>query len=66
MNLAGKKINFFRKVDDSLGIFHTHAVAGFVGGFSTGLWATIEGCAAFEVSNPGGAIDGNGKQVWLQ
>ncbi|RDW80414.1 hypothetical protein BP5796_05112 [Coleophoma crateriformis] len=66
MNIAGKKLAYFRKIDDTLGIFHTHAVAGFVGGFSTGLWATIEGCAAFQVTNPGGAIDGNGRQVWVQ
>jgi len=37
-----------------------------LGGFLTGLFATSEGCAAFGVTNPGGAIDGNGRQVWLQ
>ena len=47
-------------------IVYTHCVAGFVGGFSVGLFATVEGCAAFGLTNPGGAIDGNGKQVWLQ
>ena len=29
----------------------------------TGILATSEGCAAFGISNPGGAIDGNGRQV---
>jgi len=66
MNIMGKRVAFFRHIDDTLGVVHTHCVAGFVGGFSTGLFATIEGCAAFGVTNPGGAIDGNGKQVWLQ
>ncbi|KAH8809144.1 ammonium transporter mep1B [Xylogone sp. PMI_703] len=66
MNIAGKKIAYFQKIDDVLGIFHTHCIAGFVGGFSVGLFATVEGCAAFGLTNPGGAIDGNGKQVWLQ
>jgi Amt family ammonium transporter len=41
-------------------------VGGVVGGFLTGLFATTEGCQAFGVTNPGGAIDGNGRQVWLQ
>jgi Amt family ammonium transporter len=66
MNIMGKKVAYFRKIDDVLGIFHTHCVAGFVGGMCTGLFATIEGCAAFGITNPGGAIDGNGVQVWKQ
>lgn len=66
MNIVGKKVSYFQKIDDTLGIFHTHCIAGFVGGFSVGLFATTEGCAAFGLTNPGGAIDGNGKQVWLQ
>ncbi|KAJ2963915.1 hypothetical protein NQZ79_g1173 [Umbelopsis isabellina] len=65
MNTLGKTA-LFRKVDDTLGVFHTHAVAGVVGGFMTGILATKDGCAAFGITNPGGAIEGNGKQVWLQ
>ncbi|MBU2739924.1 ammonium transporter, partial [Acidithiobacillus sp. ATCC 19703] len=65
MNMLGKTA-LFRKVDDTLGVFHTHAVAGVLGGIMTGLLATKEGCAAFGLSNPGGAIDGNWHQVWLQ
>lgn len=41
-------------------------VAGALGGFLTGLFATAPGAAAFGDTNPGGAIDGNGRQVWLQ
>jgi Amt family ammonium transporter len=67
MNIAGRKLKLFTvHVDDALGITHTHMVAGTLGGFLTGLFATTEGCAAFALTNPGGAIDGNGKQVWLQ
>jgi len=66
MNIMGKKVAYFRKIDDTLGIFHTHLVAGFVGGMCVGLFATVEGCAAFGLTNPGGAIEGNGKQVYLQ
>ena len=31
-----------------------------------GLWATKKGCAAFGITNPGGAVAGNGRQVGLQ
>ncbi|MBU2821540.1 ammonium transporter, partial [Acidithiobacillus caldus] len=66
MNILGKRLSFFRKVDDTLGVFHTHAVAGFLGGILTGVLATKAGCVAYGLSNPGGAIDGNWHQVWLQ
>ena len=63
MNILGKT-KFMKFVDDTLGVFHTHMVAGFIGGFSVGLFATTEGCASFGITIPGGAIDGNGKQVF--
>jgi Amt family ammonium transporter len=66
LNIAGRKLAFFRAVDDTLDVFHTHFVGALVGGIGTGLFATAEGCAAFGVTNNGGAIDGNGRQVWLQ
>ncbi|KAL1847605.1 hypothetical protein Plec18167_001498 [Paecilomyces lecythidis] len=66
MNVMGKKVPLFRWVDDTLGVFHTHAVAGALGGFLVGLFATKEGCAAFALKTPGGAIEGHGRQVWLQ
>lgn len=66
MNIVGRKWRLFHHVDDCLGIFHTHAVAGTVGGFMTGIFATIDGSAAFAITNPGGAIEGNGRQVWVQ
>lgn len=67
MNLIAKRFpGFERNFDDTLGVMHTHMVAGFVGGFGTGLWATVDGCAAFGLSNPGGAIAGNGIQLGYQ
>jgi Amt family ammonium transporter len=67
MNILARKMPFLeRHFDDALGIGHTHMVAGFVGGFGTGLWATIDGCAAFGLTNPGGAIAGNGMQLGYQ
>jgi ammonium transporter, Amt family len=49
-----------------VGIVHTHTVAGLLGGFLTGIFATADGCAAFGSTVAGGAIDGNGRQVWVQ
>lgn len=67
MNVMGKRTKLFTHyVDDCLGITHTHMVAGFCGGFMVGLFATPEGSAAFALDNWGGAITGNGRQVWLQ
>lgn len=67
MNVMGKRTRLFTHyVDDTLGITHTHMVAGFVGGFMVGIFATAEGTAAFGSAPTGGAIAGNGKQVWLQ
>ncbi|KAF5542823.1 amt family ammonium transporter [Fusarium phyllophilum] len=67
MNILAKKMTFLeRNFDDTLGVMHTHMVAGVVGGFGTGLWATVDGCAAFGLTNPGGAIAGNGMQLGYQ
>jgi Amt family ammonium transporter len=66
MNIAGRKLWIFSQVDDTLEVFHTHFVGALVGGIGTGIFATVDGCIAFGLTNPGGAIAGNGKQVWLQ
>jgi len=66
MNIAGKRWFPWTYVDDTLGVYHTHLCAGVVGGMCTGLFATAEGCAAFAITNDGGAIEGNWTQVWLQ
>lgn len=66
MNILGKKLQLFHWVDDTLGVFHTHLVAGVVGGFLVGIFATAEGCAAFALTTPGGAIEGNGVQIGWQ
>lgn len=86
MNIVAKRTKLFKVyIDDTLGITHTHMVAGSLGGFLTGLFADKEGCEAFGtipshcggkllkmtnlfpgITNPGGAKDGNGRQVWVQ
>jgi Amt family ammonium transporter len=64
MNVMGKKYWLWTYVDDTLGVYHTHLVAGTMGGMMTGVFATTEGCAAFGLTTPGGAIDGNWAQVF--
>jgi len=66
MNIFARNNRFLHHFDDTLGVFHTHLVAGFIGGFLTGIFATIDGNAAFGLTTPGGAIYRDGKQVWLQ
>ncbi|KAF6135640.1 hypothetical protein GIB67_028211 [Kingdonia uniflora] len=39
MMVLHKRTSFFQKVDDPLGVFHTHAVAGTLGGLLSGLFA---------------------------
>ena len=66
MNILGKRLWIFKKVDDTLGVIHTHMFAGLIGGFLTGIFATKEGTGAFALEPLGGAIEGNGRQVWVQ
>jgi len=66
MNIAGRRMTLFQHVDDTLEVFHTHFVGALVGGLGTGIFATVDGCAAFGLTNPGGAIAGNGRQFGLQ
>ncbi|KAL2531234.1 Ammonium transporter 2 [Abeliophyllum distichum] len=42
MMVLYKKSAFFQQVDDTLGVFHTHAVAGLLGGILSGLFANPE------------------------
>lgn len=39
MMILHKNIQFLKQVDDTMAIFHTHAVAGSLGGILTGLFA---------------------------
>ncbi|KAJ0801967.1 putative ammonium transporter, blood group Rhesus C/E/D polypeptide, ammonium/urea transporter [Helianthus annuus] len=39
MMVLHKKITFLKQVDDTLGVLHTHAVAGLLGGLSAGIFA---------------------------
>ncbi|KAJ4761662.1 Ammonium transporter [Rhynchospora pubera] len=59
MMVIHKKWSLLQKVDDTLGVFHTHAVAGVLGGATTGLFAEPVLCNLFlPVTNSKGAVYG--------
>ncbi|KAL6007678.1 Ammonium transporter [Asimina triloba] len=66
MMVVHKRWTLLQKVDDTLGVFHTHAVAGFLGGITTGLFAEPQLCALFlPVTNSRGAVYGKNGGVQL-
>ncbi|GAB2277670.1 Ammonium transporter [Dionaea muscipula] len=69
MMIIHKKWKPLQAVDDTLGVFHTHAVAGLLGGLLTGIFAEPELCNLFlPVTNSKGAVYGGvgGAQVGKQ
>ncbi|KAF3949197.1 hypothetical protein CMV_024903 [Castanea mollissima] len=69
MMVLSKKLPFLQKVDDTLGVFHTHAVAGTLGGALTGLFAHPHLSSLFlAVPNSKGSFYGGkgGVQFWKQ
>ncbi|XP_062002451.1 ammonium transporter 2 [Rosa rugosa] len=68
MMVLHKKSSLLQKVDDTLGAFHTHAVAGLLGGLLTGLFAEPALCRLIlPVSNSRGAFyGGNGGVQFLK
>ncbi|XP_058179946.1 ammonium transporter 3 member 1-like [Rhododendron vialii] len=70
MMIVHKRSSLLQQVDDTLGVFHTHAVAGFMGGILTGIFAQPELCNLFlPVTNSQGGIYGGkagGVQVGKQ
>ncbi|KAL6616449.1 hypothetical protein ACP70R_038719 [Stipagrostis hirtigluma subsp. patula] len=67
MMVVHKRSRLLQHVDDTLGVFHTHAVAGFLGGATTGLFAEPTLCGLFlPVTNSRGAFYGSGVQLGKQ
>ncbi|KAL3622751.1 ammonium transporter Amt2 [Castilleja foliolosa] len=61
MMILHKKSTLLQKVDDTLAVFYTHAVAGILGGLLTGLFAHPTLCSMLlPVTNTKGAIYGGG------
>ncbi|XP_054793999.1 LOW QUALITY PROTEIN: ammonium transporter 3 member 1-like [Prosopis cineraria] len=62
MMVLGKKLKIFQMVDDTLAVFHTHAVAGLLGGILTGLFAEPRLSALFlpVTNSKGGVYGGSG------
>lgn len=69
MMVVHKRSSILQTVDDTLGVFHTHAVAGLVGGLLVGCFAEPTLCNYFlPVTNEQGAFYGGvgGKQLGKQ
>lgn len=59
MMIIHKRWTLLQQVDDTLGVFHTHAVAGLLGGVLTGIFAEPTLCALFlPVAESRGAVYG--------
>lgn len=52
MMVLHKKIKLLKKVDDTLAVFHTHAVAGSLGGILTGIFGDPNLCHLFFGDDP--------------
>uniref|UniRef100_A0A453MEG8 Ammonium transporter AmtB-like domain-containing protein n=1 Tax=Aegilops tauschii subsp. strangulata TaxID=200361 RepID=A0A453MEG8_AEGTS len=70
MMVLHKRSKLLQRVDDTLGVIHTHGVAGLLGGVLTGLFAEPNLCNLFlPVTNSRGAFYGGnggaqlGKQI---
>lgn len=69
MMIVHKKWWVLQSIDDTLGVFHTHAVAGYLGGILTGIFAEPVLCSLFlPVTNSRGGVYGGvgGVQVLKQ
>lgn len=68
MMVLHKRWSLLQNVDDTLGVFHTHAVAGILGGLCAGLFAEPTLCNYFGigVTNIRGAFYGGGFQLLRQ
>lgn len=62
MMILDKRWKLFSNIDDTLGVFHTHAVTGLLGGILTGLFAEPQLCALFlpVTKSRGGVYGGSG------
>ncbi len=64
------RTRLFGRVDDTLGVFHTHFVAGAVGGLLTGVFADPHMLEYLGVHSAGAAVTGlvygNPHQLWVQ
>lgn len=67
MMVLHKRWSLLQKVDDTLGVFHTHAVAGCLGGVCVGLFAEPTLCTymGVAVTNSNGAFYGGEGGVQL-
>lgn len=68
MMIVHKRWTLLQKIDDTLGVFHTHAVAGLLGGLLTGLFAqpTLSSLFLPVTNSRGAAYGGSGGIQFLK
>uniref|UniRef100_A0A1J3JZW1 Ammonium transporter n=1 Tax=Noccaea caerulescens TaxID=107243 RepID=A0A1J3JZW1_NOCCA len=66
MMILHKKSALLQKVDDTLAVFYTHAVAGLLGGIMTGLFAHPDLCALALLPTNGAFYGGKGGKQLLK
>ncbi|PRQ44935.1 putative ammonium transporter, blood group Rhesus C/E/D polypeptide, ammonium/urea transporter [Rosa chinensis] len=66
MMIVDKRWRLLTAVDDTLGVVHTHAVAGFLGGILTGIFAEPQLCALFLPATNSRGVAYGGIQVFKQ
>ena len=63
-NVAGTRLTIFRKVDDALGVVHTHGVAGLMGGLLVGVFADPKMAEYYSVG-AGGKLTPTSSTGWF-
>ena len=67
MMVLHKSLTLLQKVDDTLAVFHTHAVAGLLGGIMTGFLAQPELCrVVLPVTGTKGVFYGGGVMQFVK
>jgi Amt family ammonium transporter len=72
LNKVFPNVSFLKRVDDALGVVHTHGFAGIIGGLMVGLIADPKmivylGSGSTSAFSVGGLLfTGNGHQFWIQ
>ena len=68
LNKVAPNVSIFKRVDDALGVLHTHGVAGLIGGLGVGLLGDSSMAVYYDKTgkNIAFSVTGGGHQFWLQ
>jgi Amt family ammonium transporter len=68
MNKLSSRVSILQRVDDALGVLHTHGVAGLIGGLMVGILGDSSMIVYYDKTGKAAAfsVTGGGHQLWLQ